>query len=65
MELYILAQDVDKILKEKGLKPIKYYVGNFMTAIEMAGASVSILKLDEELKDLLLSPCDTLALKEK
>lgn len=65
MELYILAQDVDDELKEKGLKPVKYYVGNYMTAIEMAGASVSILKLDDELKELLFSPCDTPALKEK
>ncbi len=65
MELYILAQDVDDELKEKGLKPVKYYVGNYMTAIEMAGASVSILKLDDELKELLFSPCDTPTLKEK
>lgn len=64
MELYILANDVNEILKEKGLNPVKYYVGNYMTAIEMAGASVSILQLDEELKELLLSPCDTPALKE-
>lgn len=65
MELYILTQDVDKILKKRGLNPVKYYVGNYMTAIEMAGASVSILELDAELKELLLSPCDTPALKEK
>lgn len=65
MELYILTQDVDKILKKRGLNPVKYYVGNYMTAIEMTGASVSILELDAELKELLLSPCDTPALKEK
>lgn len=65
MELYILTQDVDKILKKRGLNPVKYYVGNYMTAIEMAGASVSILELDAELKELLLSPCDTPELKEK
>ena len=35
-----------------------------MTAIEMAGASVSILKLDDELKELLLAPSDTPAFKE-
>lgn len=65
MELYILAADIDEELKNRGIHPIKYYVGNFMTAMEMAGASCSILKLDDELKTLLLEPCDTLALKEK
>lgn len=65
MELYILAQDVHEVLTARGLKPVKYYVGNYMTAIEMAGASCSILKLDEELKELLTAPCDTPALKEK
>ena len=64
MELYILAQDIHDILCSKGLRPYKYYVGNYMTAIEMAGASCSILKLDDELKELLEFPSDTIALKE-
>jgi len=64
MELYILARDVNDVLIRKGVKPFKYYVGNYMTAIEMAGASCSILKLDEELKKLLCAPCNTMALKE-
>ncbi|MDD6435477.1 MAG: dihydroxyacetone kinase subunit DhaK [Clostridiales bacterium] len=64
MELYILAGDVNDVLNEKGLKPVKWYVGNYMTAIEMAGASLSLLKLDDELKELLLSPANTAALKE-
>lgn len=64
MELYILADDVNEVLESKNVKPIKYYVGNYMTAIEMAGASVSILKLDDELKELLLAPSDTPAFKE-
>lgn len=64
MELNILAADIDDVVKEKGLKPIKYYVGNYMTALEMCGVTCSILKLDEELKSLLSEPCDTSALKE-
>lgn len=64
MELYILAGDVNEVLESKDVKPIKYYVGNYMTAIEMAGASVSILKLDDELKELLAAPSDTPAFKE-
>ena len=65
MELYILAGDVNDVLIDKELHPVKYYVGNYMTSIEMAGASCTILKLDDELKELLLSPCDTPALKQE
>lgn len=64
MELNILAADVHDELIIKKIKPIKYYVGNFMTAIEMAGASCSILKLDDELKSLLLEPSYTSAFRE-
>ncbi|MCR0208667.1 dihydroxyacetone kinase subunit DhaK [[Clostridium] innocuum] len=64
MELYILASDVHTRLCAEGLKPVKYYVGNYMTAIEMAGASCSILQLDEELKRLLEYPSNTPAFKE-
>lgn len=64
MELYILASDVHTRLCAQGLKPVKYYVGNYMTAIEMAGASCSILQLDEELKRLLEYPSNTPAFKE-
>lgn len=64
MELYILAGEVDRLLKARGVIPFRYYVGNFMTSLEMAGASLSLLRLDGELKELLLAPCDTMALKE-
>lgn len=64
MELYIISADIDTELKLRGLKPMKYYVGNYMTAIEMAGVSCSLLKLDEELKALLLKPCHTMVMKE-
>jgi dihydroxyacetone kinase-like protein len=63
MELYILAGEVDRLLKEKQIVPVKYYVGNFMTSLEMAGASLSLLRLNEELKQLLMAPCDTPAFR--
>ena len=54
MELYIINNKVSKILKEKGIKVHnKTLVGNFMTALEMPGFSITILKLDEELKKYL------------
>lgn len=53
MELYILAGEVNTLLNEKGLKPCRWYVGNYMTSLEMSGCSISLLKLDEEMKSYL------------
>lgn len=61
MELYILNKRVHDVLAEKGVKIAKTYVGNYFTSIDMAGASISLLKLDDETKRLLLAPCDTIA----
>ena len=62
MELCILAGEVDKLLQERGITVAKFFVGNYMTSLEMAGASVSLLRLDEELEELLKAPCYTMAL---
>jgi len=64
MELYIVNNEVDKLLKEKGIKTYKTIVGNYMTSLEMAGYSISILKLDDELKELLAYKADTPAFKQ-
>ncbi|MEQ6378052.1 dihydroxyacetone kinase subunit DhaK [Bacillaceae bacterium S4-13-58] len=53
MELFILNARVSEILAEKGIKVYKTFVGEYMTSLEMAGCSVSLLKLDDELKELL------------
>ena len=63
MELYIINKKVREMLNEKGIKVYKTLVGEYMTSLEMAGCSVSILKLDEELKELLDSKADTSAFK--
>jgi dihydroxyacetone kinase DhaK subunit len=63
MELYLLNNSVNKVLDEKGIKVYKTLVGNYMTSIDMAGASVTLLKLDDELKELLDYSVDTPALK--
>lgn len=63
MELYIVNRKVHKILEEKGVKVYKTLVGEFMTSLEMAGFSVTLLNLDDELKVLLDAPVDTPALK--
>ncbi len=64
MELYIVNNEVDKLLKEKNIKTYKTYVGNYMTSLEMAGFSVTLLKLDDELKELLDAKADTPAFKQ-
>ncbi|MBU3145473.1 dihydroxyacetone kinase subunit DhaK [Clostridium sp. CF012] len=63
MELYIVNRKVHKILEEKGVKVYRTFVGEFMTSLEMSGFSVTLLKLDDELKILLDAPADTPALK--
>jgi len=61
-ELYVLNHSVRQVLAEHvNLHVVYSLVGNYMTSIDMAGASVSILKLDPELKDLLFEPSDTTA----
>jgi dihydroxyacetone kinase len=62
-ELYGLTQSVARELDHQGIIVLKTLVGNYMTSIDMAGASISILHLDEELKVLLAEPCDTPGLK--
>jgi len=59
MELYIVSRKVAEILGAAGAKIVKTYVGNYMTSLEMAGISETVLKLDDELKELLLAPADT------
>lgn len=63
MELYLFNNSVRKNLNAKGIKVSQVFVGNYMTSIDMAGASLSILKLDEELKELLKKPSEAPALR--
>jgi dihydroxyacetone kinase-like protein len=63
MELNILLKDVNELLISKSITPVRFFVGNFMTSLEMAGATLSILKLDNELKQYLDATCSTPALK--
>ena len=59
MELFIINNRVADVLAEKGVKVYKTLVGEFMTSIEMAGFSISLLKLDSQLKELLDAKADT------
>ncbi len=59
MELYIINNRVSDVLAEKGIRVHKTFVGEYMTSIEMQGFSISLLRLDDEMKLLLDAVADT------
>ncbi len=65
MELYVLYNEIDKILKEKGIITYRAYVGNYFTSLEMSGATLTIMKLDDELKELIDMPAYSMGLKQE
>ena len=64
MELYIVNNFVQDYLKEKGVRVYDTMVGNYMTSIEMAGFSLTLLRLDEEMKKLYDAKADSVAWKK-
>lgn len=58
-ELYILSNDVREILADKGIGIYKTIVGEYATSMEMAGASISICKMNDELKGYMDHPVNT------
>lgn len=58
MELFIVNNRVADVLKDKGISIYRTYVGNYMTSLEMEGFSVTLLRLDDEMKPLLDAPSD-------
>lgn len=64
MELYIMNKKVSEVLKEKNIYIHETFVGEFMTSLEMAGCSISLLKLDDQLIELLDAQADTIAFKK-
>lgn len=58
-ELYILCGDVVEQLSQKGIRVWRSFVGEYATSMEMAGASISLCKLDEELKEWIAYPVHT------
>ena len=61
-ELYLFNNSVTNELEKVGIKIYKTLVGNYMTSIDMAGASVTFLRLDNELKGYLDYPVSTPAI---
>lgn len=63
MELYIMYHEVAAYLAQKGITVYRSFVGNYMTSLEMSGCSVTLLKLDDELKMYLDAPSEAPAFR--
>jgi dihydroxyacetone kinase-like protein len=63
IELYVAYNSVSRILKGKGVNVARSLVGNYITSLEMAGFSVTLLRLDDELTRLWDAPVHTPALR--
>ena len=64
MELYILFNEVEKIMSAKGIKIYRSYVGNYFTSLEMQGATLTVMKLDDELKECIDYEADAVSFKQ-
>lgn len=64
MEQYIVYNDVEKILSEKGINVYRSYVGNYFTSLEMAGVTCTLMKLDDELKECVDYECDSVGMRQ-
>jgi len=63
IELYVAYNAVNKILRDNGIEATRSLVGNYITSLEMAGFSVTLLRLDDELTRLWDAPVHTPALR--
>jgi dihydroxyacetone kinase-like protein len=62
-ELFVVNRRVQEVLGDHGLETWDTWVGEYMTSLDMCGCSVTVLDLDEEMKELLSEPAETPALK--
>jgi dihydroxyacetone kinase-like protein len=65
MEIYVLYDEIEKLVTGKGIKIHRAYAGNYFTSLEMMGATLTVMKLDDELKKLVDMPCYSMGLKQK
>jgi dihydroxyacetone kinase-like protein len=63
IELYLLYGEIEDQLRAAGLEPVRRLVGSYITSLEMAGASLTLLALDDELTELWDAPVHTPALR--
>src|ERR687887_661029 len=63
LELYVVYNDLQRLLGERGITITRNLIGPFITSLEMAGCSITLLKLDDELKRLWDAPVKTAGLR--
>ncbi len=63
IELYVVFNDLVKFLGERNITIERNLIGNYITSLEMAGCSITLVKLDDELTRLWDAPVDTPALR--
>jgi dihydroxyacetone kinase-like protein len=63
IELYVMYNEVNKILSKHGVQVARSLVGSYITSLEMAGSSITLLKVDDELLSLWDAPVRTPALR--
>jgi phosphoenolpyruvate---glycerone phosphotransferase subunit DhaK len=63
IELYIVYNELQKFLQERGITIARNLIGNYITSLEMAGCSITLVRLDDELTRLWDAPVDTIALR--
>ena len=63
IELYIVFRELKRFLGDRGITIERNLIGNYITSLEMAGCSITLLKLDDELTRLWDAPCETPALR--
>jgi dihydroxyacetone kinase-like protein len=63
IELYIVYNELAKILKGKSISIARHLIGSYITSLEMAGCSITLVKLDDELTKLWDAPVLTPALR--
>jgi dihydroxyacetone kinase-like protein len=63
IELYVIYNELTKILKDRGITIARNLVGSYITSLDMAGCSITLLKLDDELTTLWDAPVHTPALR--
>ncbi len=63
IELYIIYNELAKICKDRGVTITRHLIGDYITSLEMAGTSITLLKLDDELTKLWDAPVHTPALR--
>ncbi len=64
MELYILYDKVTELLAEKQISIYRSYVGDYFTSLEMMGVTLTVMKLDDELKELIDLDADSMGLQQ-